>query len=68
MRLLGISGSLRQDSYNGALLGAAAAECPRDVEFVVWSGLADIPAFSEDLGPTPAVWRPGTPSPAPTPS
>ena len=36
MRLLGISGSLRRDSYNAALLDAAAAECPAGVEFLVW--------------------------------
>lgn len=35
MRLLAISGSLRRGSYNAALLDAAAAECPTDVEFVV---------------------------------
>ena len=49
MRLLGISGSLRRGSYNALLLDAAAAECPSDVEFVVWRGLADIPAYDEDL-------------------
>jgi chromate reductase len=50
MRLLGISGSLRRRSYNSALLEAAAAvvDCTA-VEFVVWRGLADIPAYSEDL-------------------
>ncbi len=49
MRLLGISGSLRRDSYNAALLDAAAAECPAGVEFLVWRGLADVPAYDEDL-------------------
>ena len=53
MRLLAISGSLRRGSYNSALLDAAAAQCPSDVEFVVWRGLADIPAFNEDLGTVP---------------
>lgn len=50
MRLLGISGSLRRASYNGTLLDAAAAviECAA-VDFVVWRGLADIPAYSEEL-------------------
>ncbi|HSC90198.1 MAG TPA: NAD(P)H-dependent oxidoreductase [Gaiellaceae bacterium] len=48
MRVLAISGSLRRGSYNSALLGAAAAECPH-AEFVVWRGLADIPAYDEDL-------------------
>ena len=49
MRILAISGSLRRDSYNSALLDAAAAECPPDVEFVAWRGLAQLPAYDEDL-------------------
>jgi chromate reductase, NAD(P)H dehydrogenase (quinone) len=49
MRLLGLSGSLRKGSYNTALLEAAAAQRPRDVEFVAWHGLADLPAFDENL-------------------
>ena len=55
MRLLGISGSLRRGSYNSVLLEAAAAalECSA-VEFVVWRGLEDIPAYSEDLETAPA--------------
>ena len=54
MRLLAISGSLRRGSYNAALLDAAAAERPTGVELVVWRGLADVPAFDEDLDITPA--------------
>ena len=38
MRLLGVSGSLRKGSYNSALLEAAAAQRPRDVEFVIVAG------------------------------
>jgi chromate reductase, NAD(P)H dehydrogenase (quinone) len=53
MRILALNGSLRRGSYNGALLEAAAAERPADVEFVVWHGLADIPAFDEDLETAP---------------
>jgi len=53
MRLLAISGSLRQRSYNSALLGAAAAACERAAQFVVWRGLAEIPPFNEDLHETP---------------
>jgi chromate reductase len=55
MRLLAISGSLRHGSFNSALLDAAAAECPSDVEFVIWRGLADIPAYTEDLDIVPAA-------------
>ena len=47
--MLGVSGSLRRDSLNTALLTAAAAAAPADVEFVVWRGLADIPPFNEDI-------------------
>ena len=53
MRLLAISGSLRRGSYNSALLDAAAADCPPNVRFVVWRGLADVPAYSEDLDVAP---------------
>ena len=56
MRVLGISGSLRRDSYNTALLRAAAAEVAcRGVELVLWRGLADVPAYSEDLDTVPAA-------------
>jgi chromate reductase, NAD(P)H dehydrogenase (quinone) len=55
MRVLGVSGSLRRCSYNRALLAAAAVACPRDFEFVVWRGLADIPPFDEDIRETPAA-------------
>ena len=53
MRLLAISGSVRRDSYNTALLRAAAG-CAAGVEFVVWRGLADVPAYDEDLESRPA--------------
>jgi chromate reductase len=53
MRLLAISGSLRRCSYNSALLDAAVAACPQAAEFVVWRGLADIPAYNEDLDDAP---------------
>jgi len=55
MKVLGISGSLRRRSYNGALLRVAAAQLPDGVEFEEWRGLADIPAFNEDLAVIPAV-------------
>jgi len=55
MRLLAISGSLRRGSYNSALLAAAAASSPPGVEFVIWRGLAEIPAFDQDLEIPPAV-------------
>jgi chromate reductase len=58
MRLVGISGSLREGSYNTALLAAAAALLPAGVEFEQWNGLAGLPAFDEDRdgrAPNPAV-------------
>jgi chromate reductase, NAD(P)H dehydrogenase (quinone) len=53
MRLLAINGSLRRGSYNAALLAAAAAESPSDVDVVVWRGLADLPAYDEDIDTMP---------------
>ncbi len=49
MRILGISGSLRRGSHNRTLLRAAKMELPTGVDFVEWDGLADLPAFNEDL-------------------
>jgi chromate reductase len=49
MRVLGISGSLRRDSYNTALLRAAAERLPGGVEFVDFERLAEIPAYDGDL-------------------
>ena len=53
MRILGISGSLRRGSHNRTLLRAARAELPTGVHLVEWDGLADLPAFNEDLERTP---------------
>jgi chromate reductase, NAD(P)H dehydrogenase (quinone) len=49
MRVLGISGSLRRDSYNSALLRAAAERLPGGVDFVSFERLAEIPAYDADL-------------------
>jgi chromate reductase len=49
MRVLGISGSLRRDSHNTQLLRAAATLLPSGVEFEIFDGLGDIPAFDEDV-------------------
>jgi len=48
MRVLGISGSLRQDSHNTELLRAAAALLPSEAEFEVWEGLKAIPPYDAD--------------------
>jgi chromate reductase, NAD(P)H dehydrogenase (quinone) len=48
MRILGISGSLRADSYNTKLLRAAGELLLDDVEFEIWDGLKAVPPYDED--------------------
>jgi chromate reductase len=48
MHVLAISGSLRADSHNTALLRAAAEEAPDGVELALWQGLKEIPAFDQE--------------------
>jgi chromate reductase len=48
MRILAISGSLRRDSHNTALLRAAAGLMPPGVELVLWDGLREIPPYDDD--------------------
>ncbi|MGI8714087.1 MAG: NADPH-dependent FMN reductase [Solirubrobacteraceae bacterium] len=48
MRILAISGSLRRDSHNSALLRAAVQLLPPGVEMTIYDGLEAIPAFNED--------------------
>jgi chromate reductase len=57
MRILGISGSLRRDSHNTALLRAAAELLPPGDELVVWDGLRDVPHYDQDddVEPAPAA-------------
>src|SRR4051795_11365760 len=54
MRILGLSGSLRRDSYNAQLLRAAAAELPPGTELEVWDGVRDLPHYDEDIDVDPA--------------
>jgi chromate reductase, NAD(P)H dehydrogenase (quinone) len=54
VRILGISGSLRRDSFNTRLLAAAADGSPEGVELVRWDGLAAVPPFDEDAEAEPA--------------
>lgn len=49
MRVLGISGSLRRDSLNSALLRAAAERLPAGVELAEFGGLREIPPYDADL-------------------
>jgi chromate reductase len=49
MRVLGISGSLRHDSYNTKLLRHAGELFETEgVEFEIYDGLKDIPPYDED--------------------
>jgi chromate reductase len=49
MRVLGISGSLRRDSLNSALLRAAAERLPAGAELVPFGRLREIPPYDADL-------------------
>ena len=49
MRILGVSGSLREGSYNTSLLRAAAEAAPDGVELELWEGLAELPLYAGDL-------------------
>ena len=57
MKLLGISGSLRRDSYNSLLLDNVRELLADDVELAVYEALKDVPPFDEDdeTEPSPAV-------------
>jgi chromate reductase len=49
MRVLGICGSLRRDSYNSALLRHAGELLKGEgVEFAVYDGLREVPPYDED--------------------
>jgi chromate reductase len=52
MRVLGISGSLRRDSFNTALLRVAAERLPAGAELVIFERLADLPPYDEDVDAT----------------
>jgi chromate reductase len=49
MRILGISGSVRRGSHNLTLLRAAEAQLPPNAELEAWRGVADLPAYDENL-------------------
>jgi chromate reductase, NAD(P)H dehydrogenase (quinone) len=61
LRILGVSGSLRQRSYNAALLDAAIDLTPAGAEMIRFAGLDAMPHFSEDLEaqshPCVEAWR-----------
>jgi chromate reductase, NAD(P)H dehydrogenase (quinone) len=49
MRLLAVSGSLREGSFNTSLLRAALEAAPEGVELDLWEGIGDLPLYDEDL-------------------
>ena len=53
MKVVGISGSLREGSHNTALLRAAAELLPSGAELEL-AGIGDLPLYSEDLDTDPA--------------
>lgn len=63
MRILGVSGSLRKESFNSRLLAAIQPLAPAGMEIDVFDGLGDLPLYNQDLdsregGPAPVSrWR-----------
>src|SRR4051812_13219074 len=54
MVILGLSGSLRRESHNRALLEAAATELPAGTYLEFFERLGDIPPYNEDIDVEPA--------------
>lgn len=57
MRVLGISGSLRRDSWNRKLVLTAGELLPSGVELALYEGLKEVPPYDEDddVQPAPAA-------------
>jgi len=49
MRILAVSGSLRESSFNTSLLRAALEAAPEGIELELWEGLGDLPLYDDDL-------------------
>jgi NAD(P)H-dependent FMN reductase len=49
MKILAISGSLRANSLNTALLRAVARLAPANINVVLYRGLGDLPLFNPDI-------------------
>jgi chromate reductase, NAD(P)H dehydrogenase (quinone) len=49
MRILAVSGSLRESSFNTSLLRAAAEAAPDGIELELWEGIGELPFYDEDL-------------------
>jgi chromate reductase, NAD(P)H dehydrogenase (quinone) len=48
MRILAVSGSLREHSFNTRLLRAALEASPEGVELELWEGIGELPLYDED--------------------
>ena len=61
--ILGLAGSLRRESYNRALLRAAAGLAPPGVTIVIFERLGEIPPYNDDVrlrglpDPVAALWQ-----------
>ncbi|MET9885292.1 NADPH-dependent FMN reductase [Streptomyces sp. NPDC006430] len=57
LKILAISGSLREASYNSALVRAAQKFTPGDLAIEIYEGLRDIPPYDtdQDIDPAPAA-------------
>jgi chromate reductase, NAD(P)H dehydrogenase (quinone) len=57
MRVLGIAGSIRRDSWNRKLLENARELFPAGTEVEIWDGLKEVPPYDEDddVQPAPAA-------------
>ncbi len=57
MKILAISGSVRQESWNTKLLRSAEQLLPDGVELELWNGLKSVPPYDEDddVEPAPAA-------------
>ena len=49
MRVLAVSGSLREGSFNTSLLRAAVEAAPDGVELEFWDGIGELPFYDEDV-------------------
>jgi chromate reductase len=49
MRILAVSGSLREGSFNTSLLRAAVEAAPEGVELELWEGLGELPLYDGDV-------------------
>lgn len=52
--VLGIAGSLREGSYNRALLRAAREAAPEGIRVRIYDGLGDVPPYDQDRDVSPA--------------